>query len=254
LIIRAGSGVDNIDLDAVNELNLPLVRIPQPGAKAVAELTFALMLALSRDLIRADISTKGGEWLKHQLTGYLLTGKVLGIVGVGNIGSRVGYLGSSWGMDVIGFDIIDTQDFRDKVLRKGVTLVEFEEVLSRADYLCLHVPLYEETKNLIDVEELSIMKPGSYLINIARGGIVNEQALYQELTAENRLRGAGLDVHELEGEGKISPLADLPNVILTPHIGAMTIDSQKEIGSRILSAVNEFGNPSQPDKIPAGLL
>lgn len=240
MIIRAGSGVDNIDLEAVNRLNLQLVRIPQPGAKAVAELTFAMMLALSRELIRADISTRGGEWLKNQLTGYLLTGKVLGIIGVGNIGSRVGYLGSSWGMDVIGYDIIDTQEFRDDVLKKGVKLVEFEEVLSRADYLCLHVPLSQETMNLIDVNELSAMKPGSYLINIARGGIVNEQALYNELTIENRLRGAGLDVHEHEGQGKISPLADLPNVVLTPHIGAMTIDSQKEIGSRILSAINEF--------------
>ena len=247
MIIRAGSGVDNIDLEAVNGLNLQLVRIPQPGAKAVAELTFAMMLALSRELIRADISTRGGKWLKNQLTGYLLTGKVLGIIGVGNIGSRVGYLGSSWGMDVIGYDIINTQEFRDDVLKKGVKLVEFEEVLSRADYLSLHVPLSQETMNLIDVKELSAMKPGSYLINIARGGIVNEQALYNELTIENRLRGAGLDVHEHEGQGKISPLAGLPNVVLTPHIGAMTIDSQKEIGSRILCAINEFRSSGPPN-------
>lgn len=245
LIIRAGSGVDNIDLEAVNDLNLQLIRIPQPGAKAVAELTFALMLSLSRELIRADISTRQGEWLKSQLTGYLLTGKVLGIIGVGNIGSRVGYLGSSWGMEVIGFDIIDTQDFHNEVLEKGVKLVGFEEVLTQADYLSLHVPLSQDTRNLIDGEQLSAMKPGSYLINLARGGIVNEQALYRELTTENRLRGAGLDVHEIEGEGKISPLAELPNVVLTPHIGAMTIDSQKEIGSRILSTINNLSKSNQ---------
>lgn len=245
LIIRAGSGVDNIDLAAVNDMDLQLIRIPQPGAKAVAELTFALMLALSRELIRADISTRQGEWLKTQLTGYLLTGKVLGIIGVGNIGSRVGDLGSSWGMEVIGFDIIDTQDFHEEVLKKGIKLVGFEEVLSRADYLSLHVPLSQDTRNLIDEQQLSAMKPGSYLINLARGGIVNEQALYRELTTENRLRGAGLDVHEFEGVGKISRLADLSNVVLTPHIGAMTIDSQKEIGSRILSTINNFRNSIQ---------
>lgn len=242
LILRAGSGVDNINLEAVKDLNLHLIRIPQPGAKAVAELTFALMLALSRELLRADSSTRKGEWLKYQLSGYLLTGKVLGIIGVGNIGSRVGNLGSNWGMKVIGYDIIDTPDFRDGLINKGIKSVEFEEVLSRADYLSLHVPLAKDTRNMIGEKELGEMKPGSYLINIARGGIVNERALYQELTTENRLRGAGLDVHELEGEGNISPLADLPNVVLTPHIGAMTIDSQKEIGTRILSAINEFSN------------
>lgn len=242
LILRAGSGVDNINLEAVKDLNLHLIRIPQPGAKAVAELTFALMLALSRELLRADSSTRKGEWLKYQLSGYLLTGKVLGIIGVGNIGSRVGNLGSSWGMEVIGYDIIETPNFRNDLLNKGIKSVEFEEVLSRADYISLHVPLTEDTRNMIGEKELGEMKPGSYLINIARGGIVNERALYQELTTENRLRGAGLDVHELEGEGNISPLADLPNVVLTPHIGAMTIDSQKEIGTRILSAINEFSN------------
>lgn len=240
LILRAGSGVDNIDLNAVEDLNLKLIRIPQPGAKAVAELTFAIMLALSRELIRADSSTRKGEYLKYQLSGYLLTGKVLGIVGVGNIGSRVGYLGSSWGMEAIGYDIIKTHEFQNDLLKKGIKLVEFEEVLTKADYLSLHVPLSKKTRNMIDEEELSVMKPGSYLINIARGGIVNEKALYQVLTAGDRLRGAGLDVHELEGEGKISPLADLPNVILTPHIGAMTIDSQREIGTRIISAINDM--------------
>ena len=240
LIIRAGSGVDNIDLEAVSDLNLRIVRIPQPGAKAVAELTFALMLALSRELIRADTSTRKGEWLKSQLNGYLLTGKVLGIIGVGNIGSRVGYLGANWGMEAIGYDIIQTPDFQDSLIEKGITPVTFDEVLSRADYVTLHVPLSEENRNLIDAEELSAMKPGSFLINIARGGIVNEQALFLALTNGERLRGAGLDVHEIEGEGKISPLASLPNVVLTPHIGAMTIDSQKEIGTRILSAIREM--------------
>jgi phosphoglycerate dehydrogenase-like enzyme len=198
------------------------------------------MLALSRELIRADISTRKGEWLKSQLNGYLLTGKVLGIIGVGNIGSRVGYLGANWGMEAIGYDIIQTPDFQDSLIEKGITPVTFDEVLSRADYVTLHVPLSEENRNLIDAEELSAMKPGSFLINIARGGIVNEQALFLALTNGERLRGAGLDVHEIEGEGKISPLASLPNVVLTPHIGAMTIDSQKEIGTRILSAIREM--------------
>ena len=244
LLVRAGSGVDNIDLDAVEELNLKLIRIPQPGAKAVAELSFAFMLALSRQLLRADRSTRDGRWLKSELSGYLLTGKVLGIIGVGNIGSRVGKMGANWGMDVLGYDIIDTQSFRKGLADKGIQPAGFDDVISKADYLSLHVPLSKYTRNLIDNSVIARMKPGSYLINLARGGIVNERALYNELTSENRLRGAALDVHESEGEGKISPLADLPNVILTPHIGAMTIDSQREIGTRILAALDEFVNGS----------
>jgi phosphoglycerate dehydrogenase-like enzyme len=202
LLIRAGSGIDNLDVEYVHKRGLKLVRVPEPGAKAVAELAFALMLALARNLPKADTMTRQGKWAKHELSaqGYLLTGKVLGIIGAGNIGSRAGQLGAAWGMQVIG---------------------------------CVEHP------SAAVAARLSRMKPEAFLINMARGGIVDEEALYEALT-EGRLRGAALDVHKEEGEGKISPLAGLPNVVLTPHMGAGTIDTQREIGDRVIETVDSF--------------
>jgi phosphoglycerate dehydrogenase-like enzyme len=239
LILRAGSGVDNIDLDFVRQSEIQLIRIPGPGAKAVAEMSFALMLALSRNVLEADQLWRKGRWAKHELTGYLLTGKVLGIFGAGNIGSRVGQLGAAWDMKVIGCVEHPTQEAADRLWEKGIELVGCEEVLTKADYISIHVPLKESTLNLIDVIALSKIKPSAYLINLSRGGVVVEEALLQALL-EGRLRGAALDVHEHEGEGNISPLAELKNVVLTPHIGAGTIDSQREIGDIVIDAIKAF--------------
>lgn len=240
LIVRAGSGLDNIDMNFVEAHNLKLIRVPEPGAKAVAELSFAMMLMLSRDLLRADACTKRGRWIKSEVTGYLLRGKTLGIVGTGNIGSLVGQMGAAWGMNVIG--CVDRSDCSEELkadLRaKGIRLTSFDEVIETADYLSIHVPLTNKTRNLLGAAELARMKPGAFLTNLARGGVVNEEALYKELTTEGRLAGAGVDVHVKEGEGQISPLAELPNVVLTPHIGANAIDSQKEIG-RIVNELVE---------------
>ncbi len=241
-LVRAGSGLDNLDVDYANKRGLKLIRIPEPGAKAVAELTFAFMLALSRNLIKADREWKKGHWIKGELKGYLLRGKVLGVIGAGNIGSLVGQMGSLWGMTVLG--CVAKEDYTPEVeanlVSKGIRLTTFEEVVTNADYLTIHVPLMDSTRNLVDKEVLQMMKPGSYLMSLARGGVVDEQALYEELSNGGRLRGAALDVHLNEGEGKISPLAELPNVILTPHIGAQTYDSQKEIGDRVLESVDKF--------------
>lgn len=242
LLLRAGSGLDNLDLNYVKESSIKLIRIPQPGAKAVAELSFAFMLALSRDLFKADSSWRNGHWVKSEMNGYLLTNKVLGVVGCGNIGSRVGAMGAAWGMNVLGCVRHSnlTNEFISGMKVKGIKITSFDEVVANADYLSIHVPLDDSTRNLIDQNVLNKMKPGSYLMNLARGGVVNEQALYHALTEGGKLRGAATDVHVAEGEGKISPLAELKNVILTPHIGAQTIDSQKEIGEIILSTVEEF--------------
>jgi phosphoglycerate dehydrogenase-like enzyme len=239
LLIRAGSGTDNLDLAYVRQNGLELVRIPEPGAKAVAEMSFGLMLALSRGLMEADRALRQGRWLKHHITGHLLANKTLGIVGVGNIGSRVGQLSVAWGMAVMGcvehFSSQRVAEFE----AKGIRLTDFDEVISNSDYVSIHVPLKESTRNLIDASALGRIKPGAFLINLARGGIVDEQALRRALV-EGRLRGAALDVHCAEGDGKISPLADLPNVILTPHIGASTVDTQLEIGRRVVEAVSSF--------------
>jgi D-3-phosphoglycerate dehydrogenase / 2-oxoglutarate reductase len=241
LLLRAGSGTDNLDLNYLDEhKELKLIRIPQPGARAVAEMSFALMLSLSRSIIEADRLTRQGKWAKSILEGFLLRGKVLGIIGTGNIGATVGQLGSLWGMKVIGCVERESHPTDIDLEEYGITPASFEEVLSQSDYLSIHVPLKSNTRSLIDENELSLMKPGAYLINLARGGVVNESALLKALTKENGLRGAALDVHEKEGDNKISPLAKLENVILTPHIGANTIDTQYEIGQKIIEYIKSF--------------
>ena len=241
-LIRAGSGLDNLDFNYSQERGIELVRIPEPGAKAVAELSFAFMLALSRNLLYADKEWRQGHWVKSELKGFLLRGKVLGIIGAGNIGSLVGQMGSAWGMTVLGCVAEDdyTPENEAFLSSKGIQLTTFEEVVSKADYLTIHVPLDENTRNLIDKRVLKLMKTGSYLLSLARGGVVNERDLLDILEEGDRLRGVALDVHENEGEGKISPFASLPNVILTPHIGAQTIDSQREIGDRVLETIQQF--------------
>jgi len=239
LLLRAGSGLDNLNLPYVEEHGIELLRIPEPGAQAVAELTFALMLVVSRHVLTGDQLLRRGVWAKGDLTGWSLAGKVLGIVGAGSIGSRVGHLGAAWGMKVLGC-IQHPSPARAAIMAgKGIRLTGLEEVLAAADYLTIHVPKTPATRGLIGAEALARMKPGAFLINVARGGIVDEAALRQALV-DGKLRGAGLDVHAAEGAGKISPLADLPNVVLTPHIGASTIDAQRQIGKRVIEAVAEF--------------
>lgn len=239
LIMRGGSGIDNIDLDYVAQRDIRLIRIPGPGARAVAEMTFAFMLGLARNVLIADHKTRQGRWMKREMMGYLLRGKTLGIVGAGNIGTQTGELGVAWGMNVIGCVAHPTDEKAEELKQHGIELTSLEDVLKKSDFVCLHVPLMDSTRNLIDEDALALMKPGAYLINLARGGVVDEQALLTALTTD-KLAGAALDVHAQEGEGKISPLAGLDNVILTPHIGASAFDSQREIGEIIIAAVEEM--------------
>ena len=260
LLVRAGCGLDNVALEEVTRRGIQLARIPEPAAQAVAEMALALMFALARNLREADRQWRAGRWLKDELEGTLLAGKTLGIVGAGNIGSRVGALGAAVGMRPIGCVREPTAEIAATLRAKGIELAAFEEVVSRADFLSLHVPLAEDTRNLIDAGVLARMKAGAFLINLARGGVVDEAALCRALV-EGRLRGAALDVHEQEGEGRISPLAGLPNVLLTPHIGAMTLDTQRQIGRRVVQIIEHFaaairgapGHPAHPEEdLPRG--
>ena len=247
LLIRAGSGLDNIDLDYVRENHIRLERIPKPSADAVAEMAFAMMLALARHVLVADKLTRQGRWAKSELSGSLIGGKVLGIVGAGNIGSRVGDLGAKWGMRVLGCVGHPSPKVASRLKTLGIRLCTLNEVLSKSDFVCLHVPLSDSTRNLIDAKALARMKGGSFLINLARGGVVDEEALLDAIR-DGRIRGASLDVHRNEGEGKVSPLAGLPNVILTPHIGAMTEDTQRQIGRRILQILSSFEKQMEKKK------
>jgi phosphoglycerate dehydrogenase-like enzyme len=196
------------------------------------------MLALARGLLPADRAWRDGRWIKNDVTGFLLRGKVLGIVGAGNIGAQVGALGAAWGMEVLGCVAHPGPALADELRTRGIRLTSFEEVVRTADFLSINCSLNPTTRNLIDAPVLAQMKVGSFLVNLARGGVVDEAALRAELVSGRRLRGAALDVHEREGNGKVSPLADLRNVVLTPHIGSMTVDTQREIGERIVGIVH----------------
>ena len=234
LLVRAGSGLDNIDIPHARSRGVQIVRVPGSSAQPVAELTFGLLLSLVRKVALADRMLREGHWPKAQLGGPLLAGKTLGIVGAGRIGSRVGEMGAAWGMRAMGCVDDPTPAVAAALAARGITLADFDTVVAEADFLCLHLPLDERTRHVVDARVLSRMKDGSFLVNVARGGVVDEQALYTELTEGDRVLGAALDVHEREGEGVVSPLAALPNVVLTPHIGAMAWDSQRLIGERVV--------------------
>lgn len=249
LLIRAGSGLDNVDIPYVRENGLRLVRVPGPGAQAVAELAIGLMLSVSRNIALADRSLRAAHWPKHELAGGLLAEKTLGVVGVGSIGSRVAKLGVALGMTVIGCVDPMHEDAEVRLAALGVTPSTLEDTAATADFLTIHTPLTDGTLGLFDGALIATMKPGSILINTSRGGIVDEIALRHELISGARVIGAGLDVHASEGEGVMSPLADLPNVVLTPHIGAMARDSQHEIGRRIISTIAAHENGAIEDML-----
>jgi D-3-phosphoglycerate dehydrogenase / 2-oxoglutarate reductase len=241
LVVRAGSGLDNIDLEFARGQGIGVVRIPGMSAPPVAEFTFALLLALARKVTLADRLLREGHWPKPQLGGTLLHGKTLGIIGAGNIGGLVGQMGAAWGMRVLGSVDAPNGSVTQNLLGRGIMLADNERVLTESDFVCLHVPLDATTRHLIGREELARMKPGSMLINMSRGGVVDERALFEALTTDGNVVGAALDVHETEGEGTISPFAELDNVVLTPHIGAMAQDSQRLIGDRVVEVLDAYG-------------
>ena len=236
-VIRAGSGMDNIDLECARARGIRVVRIAGMSGPPVAEMTFALLLALARNVTLADRLLRQGDWPKPQLGGPLLQGKTLGVVGAGNIGTLVGQMGHAWGMQVLGCVARPSQEAAEQLAMRGMTLRAFDDLIEDAHFVTLHVPLDGSTHHMVDADVLGRMRPGSLLVNMARGGVVDEKALYEALTQGDRVAGAALDVHETEGQGTVSPLAGLPNVVLTPHIGAMALDTQRLIGTRVLELV-----------------
>ena len=241
LLVRAGSGLDNIDLDRARDRGVQVVRVPGSSAQPVAELTFGLLLALVRKVALADRLVREGHWPKPQLGGPLLSGKTLGIIGAGRIGSRVCEMGAAWGMRALGCVDRPGPDVAAALAERGVVLTDFDTVVAEADFLCLHLPLNDTTRHIVDGGVLDRMKAGSFLVNVARGGVVDEAALYTRLAGNGaNVLGAALDVHEREGEGVVPELAALPNVVLTPHIGAMAWDSQRLIGERVVELLAAY--------------
>jgi D-3-phosphoglycerate dehydrogenase len=234
LVARAGIGVDNIDVDAATERGILVVNAPLGNVRSTAEHTMALIFALARRVTAADRAARDGTW-KTGYEGMQLAGKRLGVIGVGKIGRQVAAMASALGMEILAHDpYLPATAWPDLGLRP----VPFDELLSEADIVTLHVPLLPETRGLIGAAEISRMKPGAYVVNCARGGLVDEAELADAL-ASGRLAGAALDVFEREPV-RDSPLLAAPNLILTPHVAASTKEAQAQVSTDVALAVLDF--------------
>ena len=229
---RAGTGVDNIDVDAATQQGIMVVNAPASNSVAVAELTIGLILALARRLPQSHGSLVSGKWERNRFMGFEVRGKTLGLVGLGRIGAEVARRARGLEMTVLAYDpVVST----DRAAQIGVTLTTLDDLLAQSDFVSLHIPLIDATRNLIDAERLAQMRPTAYLINAARGGIVDEAALADALD-RHLIAGAALDVFEREPPLG-NPLVGHPQVVLTPHLGASTLEAQALTGVDVAEGV-----------------
>lgn len=242
VIGRAGVGVDNVDLDAATRAGITVVNAPTGNTIAAAEHTVALLLALARRVAPADASVRRGEWTRSAFQGVQLHGRTLGIIGLGKIGMAVAEEARGLGMTLLGSDPYVTAE---QAALRGVDLVELDELLARSDTVTVHVPLTRATTGLIDAKAIARMKPGAFVLNVARGGIVDEPALAAALR-DGRLGGAGIDVY-VDEPPTGSPLLEAPNTVLTPHLGASTVEAQVAVAEEIAEQVLDVlaGRPAQ---------
>lgn len=243
VIGRLGVGLDNIDLTATKEVGIPVVYARNANTISVIEYVFAAMLTFARRLEEVTAHVKGGGWNRRLYTRMELYGKTLGLIGIGEIGTRLAHRAQAFGLKVLGYDPV-IPPYEVACTEFGVQLAALKTVLSQSDFISLHVPLNNTTHNLINQETLSLIKPTAYLINTSRGGVVNEEDLYNALR-EGRISGAALDVlaQELPQE---SPLFKLDNVILTPHIAGLTEEAQVKTSVLVARKVVKIlrGEPS----------
>ena len=222
IIARVGVGLDNVDQEAAKAKNIRVINSVEGAMNAVAELVLGLMLSLARQTARGDRGIRNEQWLKKELKGTELAGKYLGIIGLGNIGKRLGRLARALNMNIIGYDVVPIDEEFSKEV--GLMKADLNTLLQSADYVSIHVPLLDSTYHLIDAQKMSTMKKTAKIINTSRGGVVDEDALYDAIKNGN-LGGAALDVFEKE-PAIGTKLAELDNVLLTPHIGAQTKEAQ----------------------------
>lgn len=232
VIGRAGSGVDNIDVEAATRHGITVVNAPASNNVAVAELTIGLLLGLARQIPHAHGSVQSGKWERGKYMGWEVRGKTLGLVGMGRIGSQVARRARGLEMQIVAYDPMISFDRAAQLSVESVTL---EEVLARSDVLSLHVPLVDQTRNLFDAELIGKIKPGAYLINASRGGIVDEAALVAAIDA-GHLSGAATDVYSKEPPAN-NPLIGHPKIITTPHLGASTVEAQELTGADVAEGV-----------------
>ena len=236
LICRPGTGIDNIDSSTAEKNNIPVFTSVEASTNAVAELTISLAVSLARSIPLADRSLKDNQWIKNSILGSELRGKTFGIIGLGRIGRRTGILASALEMKVIGFEkqIVD----KDYLSKYNVAQVELNELLSKSDFISLHLPATPETIHMIGKEQFELMKKTSFLINTARGQLIIESDLFDALS-NNKIAGAALDVFETEPPTN-TDLIKLKNLIATPHIGAQIIEAQKEASIVIAQKIINF--------------
>ena len=235
VIGRAGVGVDNVDVGAATQRGVIVMNSPGGSTMTTAEHTVAMMFALSRNIPQAYRLLRKQRWEKSRFKGVELTGKTLGVVGLGRIGSHVAHVARGIGMNVIAYDPFISPGAE---LSSGLQLVDLGQIYTEADFISLHTPLTERTRNLINADAIARMKDGVRIINCARGGIVNEGDLYEALKS-GKVAGAALDVFEQEPNTD-SPLLELDNFIATPHLGASTVEAQRKVSEDICQQISDF--------------
>jgi D-3-phosphoglycerate dehydrogenase len=241
-IVRAGVGVDNIDVAAATRRGIVVMNTPGGNTVSTAEHTLALLLALARNVPRANDSLKSGRWDRNQFTGTQLEGKVLGVIGLGRVGLAVARRAQGLGMTIVGFDPFLAAE---KAHELGIESVRrLDDLWGRCDFLTLHTPLSAETRHLIGAAELARMKPSVRIINCARGGLIDEPALVEALNA-GRVAGAAIDVFEPEPPPADHPLVGHPKVVVTPHLGASTEEAQVSVAIEAARLLVEFLNRGQ---------
>jgi D-3-phosphoglycerate dehydrogenase / 2-oxoglutarate reductase len=234
IVGRAGIGVDNIDVDAATDRGILVVNAPRGNVRSTAEHSIALIFALARRIPAADSAVRDGTW-KTGYEGVQVGGKRLGVLGAGKVGSLVATLGLALGMDVVVYDpYLSEEAWR----ASGLHRVDLEELLTTSDFVTVHVPLVAETQHLIGAAQLAQMKRGSFLVNCARGGLVDPAALAEALSS-GHLAGAAIDVFETEPPHD-SPLLSAPNTILTPHVAASTREAQAQVSTDIAAQILDF--------------
>jgi D-3-phosphoglycerate dehydrogenase len=237
VIARAGVGLDNIDVKAAEERGIALINAPESSTQSVAELAMGLMLAVARKIAFSDRRMREGYWAKKEAMGVELSGKTLGVIGAGRIGSAVARIAKyGFNMHILYYDVVCRDDLNKEL---GAECVSIEELLKRSDIVTIHVPLLPETRHMINEEKLRLMKKTAILINTSRGAVVDTAALVKALS-EGWIAGAGLDVFEEEPLSMEHPLTKLDNVVLTPHIGASTKEAQEKAGVEVARKIVEF--------------
>lgn len=221
-VARAGVGLDNVDLPYAKEKGVEVINSPEAPSNAVAELVIGLMFNIARKISEADATMKAGRWEKKKLTGFEIKGKTLGVIGFGRIGYNLGQKAKCLGMRVLAFDVFMEQ-VRDFVIEAGAEEATLEEIYAESDFISIHVPLLPSTKHMISTEQFEAMKPGAYIINAARGGVIDEEALNVALD-EGKISGAALDCFESEPSPNEELVCRL-NVVCTPHIGAGSVEA-----------------------------